>query len=186
MSTMEPEAQHFEDPEFGPGDLPPESEFTFVDHASLWISRVTMFLVAVIVLAIFYEVVARYFFRAPTLWANELSLFLGGMSYLFAGLFAMQQRSHIRVTAALRARVAEAQAGFDAIALVCMLIFSAGLVVGGFPSAWRALSTWERYGTAWNPPIPAVLKPLILVVVILIAIQAVNNFVVDLRRLRRG
>jgi TRAP-type C4-dicarboxylate transport system permease small subunit len=186
MTTIEPEAQHFEDPEFGPGDLPPESEFTIIDHAALWISRVTMFLVAAIVVAIFYEVVARYFFRAPTLWANELSLFLGGMSYLFAGLFAMQQRSHIRVTVLYERVSPRLRRVFDAIALVCVLIFSAGVVVGGFPSAWRALITWERYGTAWNPPIPAVLKPLILVVVILIAIQAVNNFVVDLRRLRRG
>ena len=179
-------SQELIDPEYGPGDLPPESEFTIVDRASLWIARVTMLLVAIIVAAIAYEVVARYFFRAPTLWANELSLFLGGMSYLFAGLFAMQQRAHIRVTALYDHVSPTLKRAFDAIALVCVLIFSLGVVVGGFTSAWRALSTWELYGTAWNPPIPAVLKPLILVVVILVAIQAVNNFVVDVRRLRRG
>lgn len=174
------------DPEYGPGDLPPDSELTWIDHSSLWISRVTMFLVAAIVCAIAYEVAARYFFRAPTLWANELSLFLGGMSYLFAGLFAMQQRAHIRVTALYEHVSTTVKRVFDAIALVCVLTFSVGLVIGGFPSAWRSLSTWERYGTAWNPPIPAVLKPLILVVVALVAIQAINNFVVDIRRLRRG
>ena len=183
---MSQEPHELIDPEYGPGDLPPESEFTFVDHASLWISRVTMFLFAAIVVAIFYEVVARYFFRAPTLWANELSLFLGGMGYLFAGLFAMQQRAHIRVTAVYDHVSPTTRRVFDAIALVCVLIFSVGVAVGGFTSAWRALSTWERYGTAWNPPIPAVLKPLILVVVVLVAIQAINNLIVDLRRLRRG
>src|SRR5919106_4074626 len=134
MSTIEPEFQHFEDPEFGPGDLPPESEFTIIDHASLWISRVTMFLVAVIVAAIAYEVVARYFFRAPTLWANELSLFLGGMSYLFAGLFAMQQRAHIRVTALYDHVSPTTRRMVDAIALICVLVFSLGVVVGGFTS----------------------------------------------------
>jgi tripartite ATP-independent transporter DctQ subunit len=120
-------AEQLIDPEFGPGDLPPASEFTIIDHASLWISRVTMFLVAVIVGAITYEVVARYFFRAPTLWANELSLFLGGMSYLFAGLFAMQQRSHIRVTALYDHVSPTVKRVFDAIALVCVLIFSVGV-----------------------------------------------------------
>jgi TRAP-type C4-dicarboxylate transport system permease small subunit len=179
-------SQELIDPEYGPGDLPPESAFTFVDHASLWISRVTMFLFAAIVVAIFYEVVARYFFRAPTLWANELSLFLGGMGYLFAGLFAMQQRAHIRVTAVYDHVSLTTRRVLDGIALICVLIFSLGVVVGGFTSAWRALSTWERYGTAWNPPIPAVLKPLILVVVVLVAIQAINNLIVDLRRLRRS
>lgn len=175
--------------EFPPTDegrLSRGEDVTIVDHVSLWISRVTMFLFAAIVVAIFYEVVARYFFRNPTLWANELSLFLGGMGYLFAGLFTMQQRGHIRITALYDVVGPRAQRVFDFIALVCVLVFSVGVAVGGFTSAWRALSTWERYGTAWNPPIPAVLKPLILVVTILIAVQAVNNFIVDLRASRRG
>ena len=44
-----------------------------------------------------YEVVLRYVFEAPTLWANELSLWIAGFIFLCAGLYAMQQRSHIRI-----------------------------------------------------------------------------------------
>ena len=152
-----------------------------IDHVSLWISRVTMFLVVIIVAAIAYEVVLRYFFRAPTLWANELSLWLGGMSYLFAGLYAMQQRNHIRITVLYDVLPPKAKIACDAVSTLCIVAFAVAVCAGGFPSAWRSLSTWEKFGTAWNPPIPATIKPLILVVTALIALQAVNNFIKELR-----
>ena len=53
------------------------------------------------------------------------------------------------------------------------------LVKGGIPDASRAFLKWERFGTAWDPPIPAVLKPLILISMILITLQAINNLIVD-------
>ena len=162
------------------GRAEPSQPLNIIDHASLWISRVTMYLVVVIVAAIAYEVVLRYFFRAPTLWANELSLWLGGMSYLFGGLYAMQQRNHIRITALYDVVPPGVKIAFDAVATLCVVAFAVAVCVGGYPSAWRSLTTWERFGTAWNPPIPAVVKPLILVVTALIAIQAINNFVKEL------
>ena len=44
-----------------------------------------------------YEVFLRYAIEAPTLWANELTLWIGGFVFLSSGLYAMQQRSHIRI-----------------------------------------------------------------------------------------
>jgi len=61
------------------------------------ISRVAMWLPAFIVSIIFYEVVMRYVFERPTLWVNEMSLWVAGAIYLTAGLYALQQRSHIRI-----------------------------------------------------------------------------------------
>ena len=38
---------------------------------------------------------------------------------------------------------------------------------------------WEGMGTEWNPPIPATMGPLVLIVTALIALQAVNNLFAD-------
>jgi hypothetical protein len=38
---------------------------------------------------------------------------------------------------------------------------------------------WETFGTAWDPPIPATMKPLILITVVLIAVQAVANLIAE-------
>jgi TRAP-type C4-dicarboxylate transport system permease small subunit len=155
---------------------------TFVDRVTIAISRVTMLLFGIIVVATFYEVVMRYLFGSPTIWANELSLMVAGIGYLFAGVYAMQRREHIRITPLYDLAPPALKRVFDALALFCILAFAIGMVVGGWTSAWRALSTFERFGTAWDPPIPALLKPLILVTTVLVAIQAVSNFLVDRRR----
>lgn len=155
---------------------------TWYDRLSLTISRVTMLLVAAIVLVMFYEVVMRYLFERPTLWANELSLWLGGMVYLFAGLYAMQQRRHIRITALYDAVPRNVQRVFDTVALFCIIAFTIGLVWGGWQSTYGSLMRWERFGTAWNPPIPATMKPLVLIVTTLICLQAISNYIVDIKK----
>lgn len=155
---------------------------TFVDRVTIAISRVTMLLFGIIVVATFYEVVMRYLFGSPTIWANELSLMVAGIGYLFAGVYAMQRREHIRITPLYDLAPPALKRFFDLVALLCILTFAVGMVIGGWTSAWRSLSTFERFGTAWDPPIPALLKPLILLTTVLIAIQASSNFLVDRRR----
>ncbi len=68
-----------------------------LDRLSVFIGRVTMMLIVLLVSVMLYEVVLRYVFERPTLWANELSLWMAGFVFLLAGLYAMQQRSHIRI-----------------------------------------------------------------------------------------
>ncbi len=155
---------------------------TLVDRVTLAISRVAMLLFGIIVVATSYEVVMRYLFGSPTIWANELSLMVAGIGYLFAGVYAMQRRDHIRITPLYDLAPPRLRRLFDLLALLCILTFAVGMVIGGWQSAWRSLSNFERFGTAWDPPIPALLKPLILLTTVLIAIQAVSNFLVDRRK----
>ena len=62
----------------------------WVDKFTLAISRIAMALVVIIVLVMFTEVVMRYVFAKPTLWANELSRikwFIKGESTSFNAVF---------------------------------------------------------------------------------------------------
>jgi len=155
---------------------------SWIDYISLGISRVAMLLVAVIVAIIFLEVVLRYVFGALTLWVNEMSLWLGGMIYLLAGLYVMQQRGHIRIFILYDMVPRWAQRLFDLLSTLFICVFSAAVVYGGAGEAWTKLMRWETFGTAWDPPIPATMKPLIMVTVVLIALQAVANLIVDWKR----
>ena len=40
----------------------------------------------------------------------------------------------------------------------------------------------ETFGTAWDPPIPGTIKPAILFIIVLVAIQAVSNLIADWNR----
>lgn len=151
----------------------------WMDRISVAISRVTMFVVAFIVAIMFYEVVLRYVFEKPTLWVNEMSLWLAGGVYLLAGLYVMQQRGHIRIFILYDMVPRNWQRFFDVISVSLICIFAAAVVYGGFNEAWAKLMRWETFGTAWDPPIPATMKPLVLVAVVLIAMQSVTNLVAD-------
>jgi len=157
-----------------------EHEVTgWVDRLNFWFSRVSMWLVAAIIGIMAYEVVMRYVFERPTLWANELSLWLAGMVYLFAGLYAMQQRSHIRIFILYDVAPRWLRKFFDVISTLCIVIFAVAVVYGGYGEAKAKLLRWETFGTAFDPPIPATMKPLVLVVVIVLALQAISNLIYD-------
>lgn len=150
-----------------------------VDRASVFIGRVTMMLIVLLTSVMIYEVVLRYAFERPTLWANELSLWLAGFVFLLSGLYAMQQRSHIRIYLLYDILPRNVQRLFDTISTVLIILFAAALIYGGYGEAFAKFMRWETFGTAFDPPIPATLKIMVLFVVAMVAIQAVINLVSD-------
>ena len=142
-------------------------------------SRIAMWLPFFIVLIILYEVVMRYFFAAATLWVNEMSLWVGGAIYLSAGLYAMQQRSHIRIFIIYDIVPLWLKRVFDVVSAVCVFIFSLAVIWGGFGEAKAKMWRWETFGTAYDPPIPATIKPLVLTMMLFLALQVLSNLVRD-------
>ena len=152
---------------------------TIIDKITLYMSSILMFVVAFIMVIMFYEVVMRYAFKAPTLWVEELSRWLGGIVFLLAGLYAMQQRAHIRVVIIYDMVSRPVQRMFDVIATGCVVFFCYAASTGYAKNALTKFTTWELYGSAWNPPIPAIMKPLIVITCAWMAIQAINNLFMD-------
>lgn len=149
------------------------------DRLAVFIGRVTMMLIVCLTTVMLYEVMLRYVFEAPTLWANEMSLWLAGFVFLCAGLYAMQQRSHIRIVLLYDAVPRWLQRVFDTISTILIVTFAFFLIYGGYGEAFDKFYRWETFGTAFDPPIPATLKPMVLLIVGLVAIQAVVNLISD-------
>jgi TRAP-type mannitol/chloroaromatic compound transport system permease small subunit len=149
------------------------------DRLAVFIGRVTMMLIVLLTAVMLYEVLLRYVFEAPTLWANELSLWLAGFVFLCAGLYAMQQRSHIRIFLLYDICPRWLQRLFDCISTLLIVMFAFFLIYGGYGEAFAKFHRWETFGTAFDPPIPATIKPMVLLVVLLVAVQAVINLISD-------
>ena len=49
-----------------------------------------------LVLSITYEVVARYFFRAPTVWVFESSTMANGSAFMLGCAYALYKGAHVR------------------------------------------------------------------------------------------
>lgn len=99
-----------------------------------------------------YEVVARYFFNAPTIWAEELSrLFLVWAVFLgSAGLLA--SREHIRITVLIE-RAPPVLRGFADVFSYLFVAAIAGLLAWyGLPIAQKSFAVGRTTGSMLDIP----------------------------------
>ena len=151
-----------------------------VDRLAIFIGRVTMILIVSMTCVMLYEVFLRYAIEQPTLWANEVTLWIGGFVFLCSGFYGMQQRSHIRIFLLYDAVPRWLQRIFDLIWVSLFCLFTFFLVYGSFKQVFVIkFYNWEMFGTAFDPPIPATIQPTVLIVIVLVAIQAVLNLIND-------
>ena len=151
----------------------------WVDQINWRLSRITYLFPAVIVAMIVYEVFMRYVLEKPTIWVNEMSLWMGGWIYLSAGVYAMQQRSHIRITLLYDIVPLWLRRFFDIISALLIVVWAFCTIWGAYNEAVKAFLTWERFDSAWAPPIPAISQPLILITMVFVTVQAVSNLITD-------
>ena len=150
------------------------------DRFALFIGRATMIMLLAMTGVMLYEVFMRYVVEAPTKWANELTLWIAGFVFLCSGLYAMQQRCHIRITLLYDVVPRPVRKTFDVISAALIVIFALGVIYGSYKQVFiNKLYRWEMFGTAFDPPIPATIQPMILIIMSLIALQAVANLIAD-------
>ncbi|AUH33496.1 TRAP transporter small permease subunit [Paracoccus tegillarcae] len=161
------------------GEIELRSKF---DKFALFLCRVTMLLLLGVVGVMFFEVVARYVFEKPTLWANEMSLWLAGFIYLLAGVYAMQQRSHISIFLVYDQMPRWLQRGCDVLSTTLIFLFAFFIFWGGWTEASEKFMRWETFGTAFDPPLPATMKIMVIFTAFMVAVQAIANLIVDWSR----
>lgn len=110
-------------------------------------------LVVALVLSMVYEVVMRYAFGAPTMWAYEVGYMLMGTSFMLTIAYAMVTRSHVRVDFVYERLGVRGQALVD---LVGYLFFLLPIVTWTCFGLWnyllQAYASGEGSGqSAWNP-----------------------------------
>ncbi len=157
--------------------------FSRVDRIAMFIGRIVMILIISMTSVMLYEVFVRYAIEKPTLWANELTLWIGGFVFMLSGVYAMQQRSHIRIFIIYDVLPRWLQHVCDVIWVVLLWFFAICLVFGSYNQVFiNKFYKWQTFGTAFDPPIPATIQPTILIVICLISVQALLNLIADWNR----
>lgn len=157
--------------------------FSRFDRFAMFIGRIVMILIISMTSVMLYEVFLRYAIEAPTLWANELTLWIAGFVFLLSGVYAMQQRCHIRIFILYDIMPRWAQHACDVISVALLCFFAACLVFGSYSQVFiNKFYRFQTFGTAFDPPIPATIQPMILIVICLVAIQALANLIADWNR----
>ncbi|MGP1397234.1 MAG: TRAP transporter small permease subunit [Inquilinaceae bacterium] len=153
-----------------PGEAPP-ARGHWVDSLALTLGRLAGWSFPVIALLMGYEVVSRYVFGAPTIWAHEISGLLAGIAFIAGGAYCMAEGSHMRVSLLIDGAGRARRRLAEMLSFVTGAVFLVGLAVGMWGIVQRSLfrfatdGTWtpERSGSSWNTPSPAYLKLALLV-----------------------
>ena len=176
-----------------PGKLPDDMSpwvaktITWIDTMSLWVGRVVCWMLVPLCLSMVYEVIARKFFLAPTMWAYDISrMFYGALFMLGAG-YALSRGVHIRADFLYRNWSVRTQGMIDAT--LYLAFYFPGLMMFMWTSvdyAWLAIARGERgMDTAWMPymgPIKSVLS----VGGLLLLIQGVSETLKSFYAVRTG
>jgi TRAP-type mannitol/chloroaromatic compound transport system permease small subunit len=98
------------------------------------------------ILGLTYEVVARYAFGAPTIWAYDMTFMLYGAFFMLGASYTLQKKGHIRTDMFYDNWPPRKQALVD---LVCYILFfypfALIFLIEGWEYFYKAFTTDERF-----------------------------------------
>jgi TRAP-type mannitol/chloroaromatic compound transport system permease small subunit len=140
-----------------------------------------------LVLAVAYEVIARYFFHAPTIWVFDVTYMLYGTIFMLGAAYALHKGAHIRTDFFFENWSARTKGVIDSVAYLAL--FFPSLIVFLIVSAdegWYAFRINETSEqTPWRP----ILWPFKMVVpltCLLLMIQGVSEVIKSLHAALTG
>jgi C4-dicarboxylate transporter, DctQ subunit len=123
---------------------------SFVDRISDRLAFVSAWLFFAIGLMLGWEVVARYVFTAPTIWAEELSRLFLVWGTLAGAAALIHRRDHIRITILTDVLPQAARTALEVFSLLVIAGFGAAVAIYGFDIAWDSFSRGRTTGSMFN------------------------------------
>ena len=158
-----------------------------IDFICIWTGKVAAFLVLILIVVVVYEVVSRYAFNAPTIWAFEIERMVGGSLFILGFSWVLLQKAHVRVDLFYQRFSPRGQAILDAT-LYLLLVFPLWIWVMPQMIEWVQTS-WaiqERSSdSAWRNIIYP-FKTVAPIAIFLLLLGLVATFIRDLRTIFRG
>jgi len=138
-------------------------------------------LLAPLVVAVCWEVVARYAFGAPTTWAYETITMLYAAMFMLGAAYALRVGAHVRTDFLWERWRPRTRAAIEIVAyLACFFPGMALFLAAGLESTWSSLALDERSAdTSWFPPLWP-LKALVPAAALLLLLQGVSELLKSL------
>ncbi len=111
-----------------------------IEDFNVLIGKAVSFLIWIGIVVLCWEVVARYVFGAPTIWAHGYTQRIFGAYFVMVGAYTFIRRNHVRVDLLLGTRSPRFNAFLDLVNCAFLIIWGVVLVWEGywlFDDAWR-------------------------------------------------
>jgi TRAP-type mannitol/chloroaromatic compound transport system permease small subunit len=152
-----------------------------IDAFSDWCGKLFAWMILPLALGLAYEVVARYGFNAPTLWAYDLSYMLYGSHFMLGAAYALVRGAHVRTDFFYEKYSDRKKGAIDATAYLvfffpAMAMFFASSIDDAY-YAWQIGELSEQ--TAWRPVLWP-FKATVPLAALLLMIQGVSELLKSL------
>ena len=125
------------------------------DRLSAAVGKLFGWCILLLTFVICYEVVLRYYFRAPTTWAFDVSYMLYGTLFMCAGAYALSRNGHVRADFLYRAMPVRWQ-GLADLSLYLLFYFPAMAALVWFGWDFFRISYFQNERSAFSPVGPFV------------------------------
>jgi len=158
-----------------------------IDTISDWSGRVTAWLIVPMTIAVTYEVVARHFFRAPTVWAFDVTYMLYGTHFMLGTAYTLMRVGHVRTDMLYQNWSIRRQNLIDAIGYLFFFFPAMALVLYfGWQEAAHSWAIGETSDASPWRPIVYPFKTVIPLTALLLLIQGVAELLKSLYAIRTG
>jgi TRAP-type mannitol/chloroaromatic compound transport system permease small subunit len=158
-----------------------------IDRIADWSGRIVAWVIIPMTLAVTFEVVARHFFRAPTIWAFDVTYMLYGTHFMIGAAYTLMKIGHVRTDMLYQNWSIRSQNLIDAIGYLFFffpaMIF---LFYFGWQEAYQSWLVGETSDASPWRPIVYPFKAVIPVTAILLLIQGIGEFLKSLYAVRTG
>jgi len=156
-----------------------------IDNISDWSGRISSFLVFFGIFILAFEVVARYFFGAPTVWAHGYSQRIFGTYFVLVGAYTLLKNGHVRVDIIYQRFSLRVRALLDLLNYALLLIWSFVLIREGWMFFMNSYEIREADEMVLAHPVYPV-KFFLFVGVILITLQGLKCLTISIYELVKG
>lgn len=146
-----------------------------VDHFSRFLGLAVGNLYLIAAFCTMWEVVARYVFHSPTQWVFEVVMVLCASAWMLSAGFVTLQKRHIGITVFYLMVSERARWWLDLFAMAVGVIALYMLVSDTLVRALESIDLVERGGSAWNSPLPMMLKTILFAGLFLYLVQLLVN-----------
>ena len=182
MATAEPTAQT-------PADASPRvrTAIATIETISRWTGVATAWLIIPMTIAVTWEVVARHFFRAPTIWAFDVTYMLYGTHFMLGTAYTLMRIGHVRTDMLYQGWSVRRQNVIDAVGYL-FFFFPAMILLFyfGWQESWHSWEIRETSDASPWRPIVYPFKTVIPVTALLLLVQGIGELLKSLYAIRTG
>lgn len=145
-----------------------------IDNISKWSGILFAFLLWPGIVVLVYEVVARYIFNAPTIWAHGSTQRIFAAYYFISGAYVSLHKDHIAMDLLYTRFSMRTKAVLDLFGFAFFFLFCSALIWYGSIYAWSSLMRLEPCNTPFRAPLYPI-KMMIPLGALLIIFQELAN-----------